>query len=324
MKITFEDILTLLPETPVAKLAEGLPEKIAYGLSEKRWANLKKWIPLVESLPEYGPLDVDLNSHDLAIGKNTPLPESEKQALTDQLKQLTPWRKGPFHILGVDIDTEWRSDWKWDRVAPYISSLKGRHVLDVGCGSGYHCWRMAGAGANLVVGIEPSPLSNMQYWATRHFIGSNNVYMLPLTLEDMPENVGGFDTVFSMGVLYHRRSPIDHLYQLKACLQPHGELVLETLVVDGPEGYSLVPANRYAQMRNVWFLPSCETLIQWLERVGFKDIKVVDVNQTSLEEQRSTEWMHFNSLADFLDPDDVNKTIEGYPAPTRATLVARL
>nr|WP_169730591.1 DUF1698 domain-containing protein [Carnimonas nigrificans] len=40
------------------------------------------------------------------------------------------------------------------------------------------------------------------------------------------------------------------------------------------------------------------------------------------DEQRSTEWMTFQSLKDFLDPEDQHKTIEGYPAPRRALLVA--
>jgi tRNA (mo5U34)-methyltransferase len=329
MKITFDDILEILPKTPIARLANGLPEKIANGLSEQRWANLKKWVPVVESLPDLGEVDFDLTAHDLAIGRNLDISDKQREALRDQLKAFMPWRKGPFSLMGIDIDTEWRSDWKWDRVAPHISPLKNRYVLDVGCGSGYHCWRMAGEGARMVIGVEPSPLSNMQYWSVRHFIGANNVYMLPLTLEDVPSNVVGFDTVFSMGVLYHRRSPIDHLYQLKACMKQGGELVLETLVVDAPEGtspegYSLIPDDRYAQMRNVWFLPTVETLVHWLKRVGFRDVMVADINQTSIEEQRSTEWMDFQSLRDFLDPNDHNKTIEGYQAPTRATLVARL
>jgi tRNA (mo5U34)-methyltransferase len=329
MKITFDDILELLPETPISKLAEDLPAKIAYGLSEQRWTRLKDWIPIVESLPDFGKLDFDLNAHDLAIGKNAEISDEDREKLKETLKEFMPWRKGPFSFMGIDVDTEWRSDWKWDRVLPHISPLKYRNVLDVGCGSGYHCWRMAGEGASMVVGVEPSPLSNMQYWVTRHFIGANNVFMLPLTLEEVPANVQGFDTVFSMGVLYHRRSPIDHLYQLKGCMKQGSELVLETLIVDAPEGtdpkgYSLVPDDRYAQMRNVWFLPTVETMIQWMERVGFKDIKVVDVNQTSLDEQRSTEWMSYQSLTNFLDPKDRTKTIEGYQAPTRATFIATL
>ncbi|MEW8068099.1 MAG: DUF1698 domain-containing protein, partial [Candidatus Thiodiazotropha endolucinida] len=44
---------------------------------------------------------------------------------------------------------------------------------------------------------------------------------------------------------------------------------------------------------------------------------------TTIEEQRATEWMRFESLADYLDPADRSLTIEGYPAPRRAVFVAR-
>ena len=125
-----------------------------------------------------------------------------------------------------------------------------------------------------------------------------------------------------MGVLYHRRSPIDHLIDLRERLRPGGELVLETLVVDGPPGYALMPPGRYAQMRNVWFLPSTDTLSRWLERCGFDNVRTVDVTVTSTDEQRRTDWMQFQSLADFLDPDNPALTREGHPAPTRAIVLA--
>ena len=44
---------------------------------------------------------------------------------------------------------------------------------------------------------------------------------------------------------------------------------------------------------------------------------------TSLDEQRRTDWMTSESLAEFLDPNDRSKTIEGYPAPLRAVLTAK-
>ena len=116
-----------------------------------------------------------------------------------------------------------------------------------------------------------------------------------------------------MGVLYHRRSPLDHLWQLKDQLVPGGELVLETLVVEGDENTVLVPGDRYAQMRNVYFIPSAAAQ-QWLEKCGFIDVRIVDACVTSTEEQRRTEWMTTESLADFLDPQDSSKTREGYPA----------
>jgi tRNA (mo5U34)-methyltransferase len=237
------------------------------------------------------------------------------------LKQLMPWRKGPFTLHGLHIDTEWRSDWKWDRVLPHLAPLQHRMVLDVGCGSGYHLWRMRGAGAEFVVGIDPSQLFYAQFEAIKHFNPDPKVHLIPIGIDDMPA-LKTFDTVFSMGVLYHRKSPIDFLQQLKNQLRPGGQLVLETLVVEGDKTTVLVPGERYAKMRNVWFIPSCEALLGWLQRVGFHDAKVVDLNMTSLDEQRKTSWMENESLVDFLDPTDHSKTIEGYPAPLRAVIVA--
>ncbi len=219
------------------------------------------------------------------------------------------------------MDTEWRSDWKWDGVYPNITPLKNRTVLDVGCGSGYHMWRMLGQGASRVIGIDPTQLFFIQFQAIKHFIPRNDIHFLPLGIEEM-QPLNAFDTVFSMGVLYHRKDPIQFLNQLKHQLRKGGELVLETLVVDGDEQTVLMAGERYAQMRNVWFLPSTKALAVWLERVGFENIRVVDVNHTTLDEQRSTPWMDSQSLKDFLDPEDITRTIEGYPAPQRAVLIA--
>ena len=196
-------------------------------------------------------------------------------------------------------------------------------MLDVGCGSGYHCWRMLGEGAAEVIGIDPSPLFVVQFWALQKYLRQNNVWVLPLAMEQIPSKLHAFDTVFSMGVLYHRRSPFDHLQELRDCLRPGGQLVLETLVIEGGPGNVLVPEDRYARMGNVWFLPSCDTLLGWLAKAGLAEPTLIDVTVTTTQEQRATEWMTFHSLADFLDPQDPGKTVEGYPAPRRAIVTAK-
>ena len=276
---------------------------------------------MLENLPEITPTELNLKQGVIA-NKTPALSTGEQLGLTNILKALMPWRKGPFSLYGVNIDTEWRSDWKWDRVLPHLSPLKGRLVLDVGCGSGYHMWRMLGEGADFVVGIDPTQLFLCQFEAVRKLLGNDQrAHLIPVGIEQMPE-LNAFDTVFSMGVLYHRRSPLDHLWQLKNQLVSGGELVLESLVIDGDEFQCLIPGERYAQMRNVYFIPSAKMLKVWLEKCGFKDVRIVDENVTSLEEQRKTDWMVTDSLEAFLDPLDQTKTVEGYPAPKRAILIA--
>lgn len=291
-------------------------------LLEKPHGDQKRWLEALSKLPVVGNPVCQLNQDAVTVSADNGLADDQQASLHEGLHGLKPWRKGPFQFFDTHIDTEWHSDWKWQRVAPHLSDLAGRAVLDVGCGSGYHCWRMAGAGARFVLGIDPTILFLIQYLAVKRYTPSTPVWFAPLRLEQLPMEASLFDTIFSMGILYHRRSPLDHLLELFGLLRPGGELVLETLVVDGDERALIVPSDRYAMMRNVYFLPSTKMLEIWLARCGFVDIRTVDVCATTVEEQRSTEWMPFQSLPDFLDPQDSAKTIEGYPAPLRATLIA--
>ncbi|WJG11131.1 tRNA 5-methoxyuridine(34)/uridine 5-oxyacetic acid(34) synthase CmoB [Aliiglaciecola sp. LCG003] len=299
---------------------EVLPAQLALWEKKQLHGDFTKWIKLLSKLPVTQVSDIDLKNS-VRFGQVEDINEYTQKQIIGLLKQFKPWRKGPFEIHGINIDTEWRSDWKWDRVLPHIEPLKNRTILDVGCGSGYHMWRMLGEQAEMVVGIDPSQLFLTQFQAIKHFNPDPNIHLIPIGIEDLPE-LKAFDTVFSMGVLYHRRSPIDFLYQLKSQLRKGGQLVLETLVVEGDESTALMAGERYAQMRNVWFLPSTAALKVWLSRVGFTQIKVVDTATTSLNEQRKTDWMGSLSLEDFLDPEDHSKTIEGYPAPLRAVITA--
>ncbi len=310
-------------DAQLAPWAERLHAQIASGLAVERYGDLPRWLEALAALPDITPTTRRLTSARVGADCQPGLDEAQISALRDTLQRLHPWRKGPFDLFGVHIDTEWRSDWKWDRLLPGLDDLTGRRVLDVGCGSGYHCWRMAGAGAREIIGIDPTPLFVVQYWALQKYLQHPGVWVLPLGIQHVPANLQAFDSVFSMGVLYHRRSPMDHLQELRDCLRPGGQLILETLVVDGPLGATLVPEGRYARMGNVWFLPSPDTLVSWLRKLKFRDVELVDVSITRVEEQRQTEWMRFQSLADFLDPEDASRTIEGYPAPMRAVVTAR-
>ncbi len=299
---------------------EQLPQQMARGFSTTRYGDLPRWTEALAALPEITPEAVQLDA--ARVGCSGTLDPVEREQLLSALQGLHPWRKGPFQLFDVHIDTEWRSDWKWDRLRDAVADLAGKRVLDVGCGSGYHCWRMLGAGAAEVIGIDPSPLFNVQFRAIQHFLRQPSINVLPVALEQLPGQLKTFDTTFSMGVLYHRRSPMDHLTELRETLVPGGQLVLETLVVEGGADTVFVPPGRYARMGNVWFLPSPSALCVWLAKAGFLNVRLVDVSQTGTDEQRTTDWMTFHSLAQFLDPGDPQQTVEGHPAPRRAILTA--
>ena len=319
----YSDLYQALKDANVEFWANQLPPQFANAFDTTKHGELARWQNQFAQLPNISANFRSISTDTIKLGDADEITPELQHELKTQLQTFSPWRKGPFDLFGIYIDTEWRSDWKWQRLEKHIAPLTNRLVLDVGCGNGYHCWRMLGAGAKRVIGIDPMLRNIMQFQIMKKFYDNNApIDVLPLGIEALPPNLNCFDTVFSMGVLYHRRSPLDHLFELRDCLKSGGELILETLIIDGELGEALLPEDRYAQMRNVWFLPSCATLVSWLNRCGFTNVRVVDVTVTSTQEQRSTEWMRFHSLPNFLNPENPALTCEGLPAPKRAILIA--
>ncbi len=311
-----DEYFTATRGTPFSAFQQQMQCQLDEQFFSKVHGRKPAWDDTIAELPRHTTTQFEFGRGSVRIGEAGEIP-----AIEAQLKQFRPWRKGPFNFFGTEINTEWRSDWKWSRIQPHLANLQGRRVLDIGCGNGYHLFRMLGDGAEMALGIDPTRLFLYQFHIARHFLPPTAAFLLPLRSEDLPA-FNCFDTVFSLGVLYHRRSPIDHLLELQSFLRPGGELVLETLIVAGDEDTVLVPQGRYAKMPNVWFLPSANLLEIWLKRIGLTNVRTVDVNQTSTEEQRVTDWMTFQSLNDFLDPNNKNLTLEGLPAPTRAIVIA--
>lgn len=298
---------------------EPLAATIAARVSDEAHGDLPRWRAALDALPDLTASAIELTDTVTVRGV---VSEAERTRLEAALAELHPWRKGPFSVFGVHIDTEWRSDWKWQRVAPHLRRLDGHRVLDVGCGNGYFGWRMLGAGAREVVGVDPTLVFCLQHQALTRYLPGQRNHVLPLRLEDLdtlPEPAV-FDTVFSMGVIYHRRDPADHAARLFRHTRPGGQVVLESLVVDADE--PLEPPGRYARMRNVHVVPTSGRMMQWLSEAGFAEPRLVDVSTTTVCEQRATGWMRFESLASALDPTDPERTVEGHPAPRRAVVVA--
>jgi tRNA (mo5U34)-methyltransferase len=274
------------------------------------------------TIPNITPSVVDFSSDWIKIGKRDDLTEEEYKILYSILRSFSPWRKGPFELFGIKVDTEWASYIKWNRLINKIAPLKGRRVLDIGCSSGYYMFKMLEHDPAMILGIDPQLLFYYQYKTLQHYIKSPNLYYIPAMLEELPVFKNYFDTVLCMGIIYHRKSPIDTLADIHKNMKKNGELIIETLIMEGESDMALFPVDRYAKMKNVFFIPTVKCLESWLQRARFKNIKCIDISKTTLDEQRKTDWINTESLEDFIDPNDPSKTVEGYQAPVRAIVTA--
>lgn len=303
------------------KWFEPLKRAIELSLA-KPDGNMAYWDETLDSFPSVPNSRTIIGNKAITITSDTNLDEFTLNQIDSNLRKLIPWRKGPYRVFNTLIDSEWRSDMKWERVLPNIMPLKGKKVLDIGCGNGYHMFRMAEEGADLVIGADPTMLFYAQFMAINKYAKKDNIFLLPIGYEAFPEEMNTFDTLFAMGVLYHRKSPFEFLKTMKTLLKPGGELVLETLAIDGDENTVMVPQDRYACMKNVWFIPSPDAMVKWMKRLGYKDVQFCGSKVTTIDEQRYTEWMPGKSLIHFLDKNNLNLTIEGLPAPNRAIFTA--
>jgi len=277
----------------------------------KKWMSWKNIAPLREAIENLKDVTVDVTLGDVVqIEGNIDNTQLYKTA-----KLLMPWRKGPFKIGTTYIDTEWKSDIKYNLLRPYFN-LRDKRVADIGCNNGYYLFRMQEDNPKSLVGFDPSPIYKTQFDFINHFVKSDIVYEL-LGVEHLEFYEEKFDTIFCLGVLYHRSDPVAMLKQLYKGLDKKGEVILDTFYIEGEGEMCLSPKSSYSKIPNIYFVPTIGALKNWCLRAGFSEFEVLETSVTELNEQRKTEWIEGQSLEDFLDPQDSSKTVEGYPAPAR-------
>ncbi len=168
--------------------------------------NFFKFRTVVETLPHLDPSGVDLGARAVTLGLSSDLTGEDGEMLLDGLKNLRPWRKGPFNFFGIDVDSEWQSWMKWDRLAGHLPRIDGRKILDIGSSNGYYMFRLANAAPLFVLGLEPQSSFYYQYKAVQKYLNQHNVFCLPIPYGRLPSMDNYFDLVFCMGILYHRKS----------------------------------------------------------------------------------------------------------------------
>jgi len=272
------------------------------------WKNIAPLREIVDNLP-----DITSKVSFLDVVKVDAQFDDEK--IFQDAKALMPWRKGPFQIGETYIDAEWQSNIKYNLLRPYFN-LKEKRVADIGCNNGYYMFRMLEDKPKIVVGFDPSPLYKTQFDFINHFVKSEIEYEL-LGVEHLEFYEEKFDTIFCLGVLYHRSDPVMMLKQLYRGLDKKGEVILDTFYIEGEGEMCLCPESSYSKIPNIYFVPTIGALKNWCLRAGFDSFEVLKTSVTQRDEQRKTSWIEGQSLEDFLDPNDDSKTVEGYPAPAR-------
>ncbi len=265
----------------------------------------------------------DFSGSIIKVGRPDELSSEQQQRFYQSLQTFCPWKKGPFELFGVTIDSEWRSDWKWERILPHISSLKNRKVADIGCHNGYFMFRMAAQQPELVVGFEPYAKHFWNFQLIQNIVQQKMLAFELLGVEHIHYYPQFFDTIFCLGILYHHTEPIGLLSKMRQALAPKGEIIIDCQGIPGDLPVALTPKKRYAQARGIWFLPTQSCLENWMGRAGFSEINCFFAEPLSVAEQRRTCWANIDSLQEFLNPEHPSLTIEGYPAPWRYYAIAR-
>ena len=183
---------------------------------------------------------------------------------------------------------------------------------------------MAEQKPELLLGIDPVIQCETQFKFLQHFARVPNLHFEMFGVEHIDSFKEMFDVIFSMGIIYHHRHPLEQLINIREALKPGGQAIIETIGIPGDESYALFPEDRYAKMRNVFFVPTLSCFINWLKKAKLIEVEVISATPLTFEEQRLTNWCPppSQSLEDFLDPNDLTKTVEGHPAPMRAVLTA--
>ena len=109
--------------------------------------------------------------------------------------------------------------------------LKGMRVLDIGCMDGYFAFEMERRGAD-VVAIDRRSFTGSKFETASLCLNSHVKYLEQNVYQMNPKEIGHFDVVLFLGVLYHLRHPLLALEEIRSVISPDGVLFLNTLILD--------------------------------------------------------------------------------------------
>jgi tRNA (mo5U34)-methyltransferase len=227
-----------------------------------------------------------------------------REEIIARIEKLGPW----FHRieLGDGIVTKTESAVgepvehprpTWEKVRACLpEDVSGKSVLDVGCNAGFYAVALKSRGAGRVVGVDSQRSLVRQAAFVRDVLGLDIEYRRSSVYDLDPRELGQFDVVLALGLIYHCKHLVLALERLYAVTREL--LILETAVfpprkspgsfaydVGGlrptlhPLAYVENPPDAKEAVYN-WFLPGVESLRALLKNVGFDSVEVFPATHT--------------------------------------------
>src|SRR5215510_3070588 len=142
----------------------------------------------------------------------------EKLEKSDRMRVKTARSFGFEWSRFPEMRAEWESNF-WDYMLPHTpESLRGKRVLDAGCGSGRHAYYAAENGAE-VWAIDIGSAVEIAKRNTRRY---DNVFVAQADIHHLPFEPESFDLIYSIGVLHHMPDPEAAFHNLLRYLKPGG------------------------------------------------------------------------------------------------------
>jgi len=202
-------------------------------------------------------------------------------------------------------------DTRWQMLESYLdrnlgTDRKGLSALDLASHQGWFAVNMARAGFAPVVGVDArrshvddATLISRIYQMDQLNFRQGDIH------DQTPEQLGRFDVVLMLGLLYHLENPVG---ALRVCRSLCKNLcIIETQIVPGMSGFVDYGSYRYvrplkgsfgiidemddtqgpeASVTGICLVPSLEALLWLLQKVGFSQAQVLEPPEDAYEQLR--------------------------------------
>ena len=219
--------------------------------------------------------------------------------LRTQIEQVDWWHSIDLGD-GVVTPGRDRSDEKLARMH-LPADLSGRTVLDIGAWDGFFSFECERRGAQRVLAADLYAAwdgeegGNRGFEVARSALGSRVENIRMDAMELSPDNVGVFDVVLYLGVLYHMKHPLLALERVASVTGDH--LILEThvdLVNESRPCVAVSPGGECKQDATNWCGPNPAAVEAMLKMVGFKRTKIVWRDSFARRIGRAVRWKREN------------------------------